>query len=80
MVYLHKKLRFINEHVVTVILSSLEIKAPLSQIPIICLILFMNEIINKFLQVGAKFIPEKPGFTYSTCGLFSKNNERLQMN
>ena len=49
MVYLHKKLRFINEHVVTGLLSSLKIKTPLSQIPIICLILFMNEIINKFL-------------------------------
>ena len=38
MVYLHKTLRFINEHVVTGILISLKIKAPLSQIPMVCLI------------------------------------------
>ena len=32
----------------------------------------MNEIVNKFLLVGDKFIPEmhlkQPGFTYSACG------------
>ena len=37
----------------------------------------MNEIVNKFLLVGDKFMPEmhlkQPGFTYSTCGPFSKN-------
>ena len=42
----------------------------------------MNEIINKFLLVGDKFMPEmhsrKPGFTYSACGRFTKNKERIK--
>ena len=37
----------------------------------------MNEIVNKFLLAGDKFMPEKllkqPGFTYSVCGPFTKN-------
>ena len=40
----------------------------------------MNEIINKFLLVGNKFMPEmnlrQPGFTYSACGLFIKNKKK----
>ena len=40
----------------------------------------MNDIINKFLLVGDKFMPEmhlrQPGFTYSACGLFTKNNKK----
>ena len=40
----------------------------------------MNEIVNKFLLEGDKFIPEmhlRPlGFTYSTCGLFNKNSKK----
>ena len=39
----------------------------------------MNDIINKFLLVGDKFMPEmhlrQPGFTYSGC---AKNKERIQ--
>ena len=42
----------------------------------------MNEIVNKFLLVGDKFMPEmhlkQPGFTYSTCGSFTKNKERIK--
>ena len=42
----------------------------------------MNEIVNKFLLAGDKFMPEmhlkQPGFTYSACGLFTKNKERIQ--
>ena len=42
----------------------------------------MNEIINKFLLVGGKFMPEthlkQPGFTYSACGPFTKNKERME--
>ena len=42
----------------------------------------MNEIVNKFLLVGDKFMPEmhlrRAGFTYSTCGPFTKNKERIQ--
>ena len=40
----------------------------------------MNEIVNKLLPVGHKFMPaahlKKPGFTYSARGLFTKNEER----
>ena len=36
----------------------------------------MNEIVNKFLLVGNKFMAEmhlkQPGFTYSACGPFTK--------
>ena len=42
----------------------------------------MNEIVNKFLLAGDKFMPEmhlkQPGFTYSACGLFTKNKERIK--
>ena len=36
----------------------------------------MNNVINKFLLVGDKFMPEihlrQPQFTYSACGPFTK--------
>ena len=42
----------------------------------------MNDIINKLLLAGDKFIAEmhliQPGFTYSACGPFTKNKERIQ--
>ena len=42
----------------------------------------MNEVVNNFLLVGDKFMPEmhliQPGFTYSVCGPFTKNKERIQ--
>ena len=42
----------------------------------------MNETVNKFLLVGEKFMPEmhlkQPGFTYSACGPFTKNKERIE--
>ena len=42
----------------------------------------MNEIVNRFLLVGDKFMPEMhlkpPGFTYSTCGIFTKSQERIE--
>ena len=42
----------------------------------------MNEIVNKLLLEGYKFMPEmhlrQPGFFYSTCGPFTKNKERIQ--
>ena len=42
----------------------------------------MNEIVNKFLLAGDKFMPgmhlKQPGFTYSACGPFTKNKERIQ--
>ena len=43
----------------------------------------MNEIVNKFLLVGDKFVPEMhlkdPTVgTYSACGPFTKNKQRIQ--
>ena len=42
----------------------------------------MNEITNTFLFAGDKFMPEmhlkQPGFTYSACGPFTKNKERIE--
>ena len=42
----------------------------------------MNEIINKNLIAGGKFLPEmhlkQPGFTYSAYGPSTKNKERIQ--
>ena len=42
----------------------------------------MNEIVKKFSLAGDKFIPEmlirQPRYTYSACGPFNKNKERIQ--
>ena len=42
----------------------------------------MKEIVNKFLLAGDKCMPEmhlkQPGFTYSACGSFTKNKEKIQ--
>ena len=42
----------------------------------------MNEIANKFLLAGEKFMPEmhlkRPGFTYSVCGPFTKTKKELK--
>ena len=42
----------------------------------------MNEIVNKFLIAGDIFMPEmdlkQPGFTYSACGPFTRNKERIR--
>ena len=49
----------------------------------------MNEIVNKLLLVGDKFMPEMhlrqpargalhAGFTHSACGPYTKNKERIQ--
>ena len=47
----------------------------------------MNEIVNKFLLVGDKFMPEmhleQLGFNYSVCGPFIKSKKslcKLEMN
>ena len=41
----------------------------------------MNEIVNKFLLVGDKFMPEmhlkQLGFIYGVCGPFTKNKKRI---
>ena len=42
----------------------------------------MNEIVNKLLLARDKFMPEmhlkQPGFTYSACGPFTRNKQRIQ--
>ena len=42
----------------------------------------MNEIVNTFLMVGDKFMPEmhlrEPRFTYGACGPFTKNKKRIR--
>ena len=42
----------------------------------------MNEIVQKFLLASDRFTPKmhlkQPGFTYSACGPFTKNKERIQ--
>ena len=42
----------------------------------------MIEIVNKFLLLRDKFMPEshlkQPGFTYSACGPFKKTNKELK--
>ena len=35
----------------------------------------MNEIVNRFLLTGDKFMP---GFTYSDCGPFTRNKKRIE--
>ena len=41
----------------------------------------MNEIVHKLLLAVDKCMPEmllrQPGFTYSACGPFTKNKERI---
>ena len=42
----------------------------------------MNDIINKFLLEGDKFMPgmhlRQPQFTHSACGPFTKDKERIE--
>ena len=42
----------------------------------------MNEIVNNFLLLGDKFMPEmylrQPRSVYSACGPFTKNKKRIQ--
>ena len=88
-----KKSKFIKEQEARGLLSSLGRMTPLSKTPLLGPLCFksiqqvntrykMNEIANKFLLAGDKFMPEmhlrQPGFTYSACGPFTKNKERIQ--
>ena len=45
-------------------------------------IIKMNNIINKFLLAGDKFMPEmhlrEPQFIYSACGPFTRHKERIK--
>ena len=44
----------------------------------------MNNVINKFLLAGEKFMPEmhlrQPQFVYSACGPFTRHKERIKLN
>ena len=81
-----KKSRLIKNQEAKGLLSNLGIRTPLSKVPVLGDILFqkykMNEIVNKFLLAGNKFMPEihlkQPGFTYTACGLFTENKEKIQ--
>ena len=86
-----KKSRFIKNQEGKGLLSNLGIRTPLSKAPILGDIFFlirckamykMNGWVNRLLLAGDKFIPEihlkQPGFTYSACGTFTKNKERIQ--
>ena len=82
-----KNLNLLKKQDAKGLLNKLGIKTPRNKIPILGDILFwmniiMNKIINKFLLAGDKFMPEmhlwQPGITYSACGPFTKNKERIQ--
>ena len=81
-----KKSKFIKQQEAKV-LSNLALKTPLDKIPVLSkyfvLIKYkMNNLINKFLLAGDKFVPEihlrQPQFTYSACGPFTRHEERIQ--
>ena len=82
-----KKSRFIKNQETKGLLSNLGIKTPLSKVLIsgdilIWMHIKINEIANKFLLAGDKFMPDmhlkQPGFAYSACAPFTKNKERIQ--
>ena len=76
-------MRFVKEQKAKSLLSNIEIKTPLSKIPLLNILsVKMNEIMNKFLLVGDNFMPElhlkQLDFTYSACGPFTKNKKELK--
>ena len=82
-----KKSKLIKEQQAKGLLSNLGIRTPLNKIPVLGDILFlikykMNNVINKFLLAGDKFMPEmhlrQSQFTYSVCGPFTKHKQRIQ--
>ena len=76
----NKNSRFVKEQEAKELLSNLGINIPFSKIPLLNVL--FNEIINRFLLAGDKCVPEmhlrQPGFTYSACGPFTKNKERIE--
>ena len=84
-----KKSRFIKNQQAKGLLGNLGVRTPLSTnirwyfvLNVHVELYKMNEIVNKFLLADDKFMPEKhlkqPGFTYSTCGTFTKSKEGIQ--
>ena len=87
-----KKLKFIKDQKAIRLLSRLEIEAALTKIPLVGSLWFnsikqvntshkMNKTVTNFLLAGDKFMPEmylrQLGLTYSACGLFTKNKEKI---
>ena len=66
-----------------ILLNAISLNAiPLNAIPWNAIPLYkMNDLINKFLLAGDKFMPEmhlrQPRFTYSACGPFTKHKQRI---
>ena len=85
-----KNQNLLNKQEASRIIGNLGLKTPLNKIPLLGNIYFkkwmsdckMNEIVNKFLFAQDEFMPEmhlkQPGFTYSVCGLFTRNKEWTQ--
>ena len=87
----NKTSRFVKKQETSGLLSNLGLKTQLSKIPLFGDILFcmqfywitikLNKIVNKFLLAEDTFMPEihlkQPEFTYSACGRFPKNKERI---
>ena len=81
-----KKSIFVKERETKGLLSNLRLKTSPNKNPLLGDILFwvykMNDIVNKFLLAGNKFMPEmhlkQPGFIYSDCGPFTKTKERTE--
>ena len=79
-----KKSRFVKGQDAKGLLTNLGIKTQLSKIQLLNVLkhIKMNETEVKFLLAGDKFMPEmhskQPGFTYSACGPFTKNKERIE--
>ena len=85
-----KNQNLLNKQEASRIIGNLGLKTPLNKIPLLGNIYFkkwmsdckMDEIVNKFLFAQDEFMPEmhlkQPGFTYSVCGLFTRNKEWTQ--
>ena len=83
-----KKSRFVKEQEAKGLLSNLGIETPLSKIPLLNVLFWMqfhwvykmNEIVNRFLLAGDKFMPQmhlkQPLFTYSVCGPITKKQRK----
>ena len=81
-----KKSRFVKEQEAKGLLNSSSLKIRLSKIWLFGDIFFwvykINEIVNNFLLSGDKCMSEmhlkQPVFTYSACGPFTENKERIE--
>ena len=69
-----KKSRFIKNQEAKELLNNLGTKTPLSKVPILGDVLFWMCMLNCINKWNLK----QPEFTYSACGPFTKNKERIQ--